>query len=76
MKHFSQAKGMYESLQAGDFPPAPGMPTELPDVDSLLKISKTNFVVMNLLIGGHKADIKARPVWDFSLHKIHPIIKI
>jgi len=76
MKHFSQAKGMYETLQAGDFPPAPGMPTELPDVDSLLKISKTNFVVMNLLIGGHKADVKARPVWDFSLHKIHPIIKI
>ena len=76
MKHFSQAKGMYESLQVGDFPAAPGMPTDLPDVDSLLKISKTNYVVMSLLIGGHKADVKARPAWDFSYHKIYPIIKV
>ena len=76
MKYFAQAKSMYESLLAGDFPPAPGMPTELPDINTLLKISKTNFVVMSLMMGGHKADAKAKPVWDFSQHKIHPIIKV
>ena len=67
---------MYESLQAGEIPPAPGMPSELPDIDNLLKIAKTNFVVMKLLLGGHKADAKARPEWDFSHHKIYPIIKV
>jgi len=80
MKHFSQAKGIYESLQTSDPPPPPppavGMPSELSDVDSLLKISKTNFVVMSLLMRGHKADVKARPAWDFSYHNIYPIIKL
>jgi len=76
MKHFSQAKGLYESLQSGEVPPAPGMPQELPDVDNLLKIAKTNFVVLKLLLGGHKADEKARPEWDFSHHRIYPIIKV
>ena len=76
MKHFSQAKGMYESLLAGDLPPAPGMPADLPDVDNLLKISKTNFVVMKLMLGGHKAEAKVRPEWDFSHHKIYPIMKV
>lgn len=77
LKHFSQAKGMYESLQAGDFPVIPnGMPTELADLDVLLKISKTNYVVMKLLIGGHKSDIKKPPEWDFSFHNVYPIIKL
>jgi len=75
-KHFSQAKTMYEGLQTGEIPPAPGMPADLPELDHLLKIAKTNFVVMKLLLGGHKADVKARPEYDFSCHKIYPIIKV
>lgn len=45
-------------------------------VQQLLKVVKTNFVVMKLLEGGHKADDPSRPQFDFTTHPCFPIIKI
>ena len=46
-KCFQQAKLLYESL-----------PNQNEEVQCLIKIAKTNFVVMKLLVGGHKKDSK------------------
>ena len=46
------------------------------EVSRLLKVIKTNLVVMNLAATGHKRDSKAPPTWDFSVHRVFPIIKI
>ncbi|CAC5376619.1 NAA35 [Mytilus coruscus] len=45
-------------------------------IQTLTKISKTNFVVMKLLMGGHKKDSKIAPDFDYSLHKAFPVLKI
>nr|KAG5696325.1 hypothetical protein BaRGS_027935 [Batillaria attramentaria] len=64
-KGFHQAKCMLESLL---------VPTE--EVQALLRVAKTNFVVMKLLMGGHKKDSKDAPEFDFSQHKVYPVIKV
>ncbi|XP_041369132.1 N-alpha-acetyltransferase 35, NatC auxiliary subunit-like isoform X2 [Gigantopelta aegis] len=64
-KCFYQAKQLYESLPYPD-----------EEIQSLIKISKTNFVVMKLLVGGHKKDSTDPPEFDFSQHKVYPIIKL
>lgn len=46
------------------------------EVLNLLKIAKTNFIVLRLLIGGHKKDCKVPPEFDFSLHNSFPVIKL
>lgn len=63
-KHFHQARTLLEAIPDPD--------VEMIDI---LKIAKTNFVVMNLLANGHKKDSKTPPEFDFSLHKYYPIIK-
>lgn len=45
-------------------------------MNELLKIVKTNFVVLKLLAGGHKKESNNPLEFDFSLHKYFPIIKI
>lgn len=46
------------------------------EVVNLLKIAKTNYVVMKLLMSGHNKNSKDPPEFDFSVHKNFPIIKI
>ncbi|XP_063432327.1 N-alpha-acetyltransferase 35, NatC auxiliary subunit-like [Mytilus trossulus] len=62
---FFKAKSLFESLSN---------PSE--EVQTLTKISKTNYVVMKLLMGGHKKDSKIAPEFDYSLHKAFPVLKI
>ncbi|XP_076465149.1 N-alpha-acetyltransferase 35, NatC auxiliary subunit-like [Babylonia areolata] len=64
-KGFHQAKCMLESLVT---------PTD--EVQALLRVSKTNFVVMKLLVGGHKKDSTDPPEFDFNQHRVYPVIKI
>lgn len=64
-KCFQQTRTYLEEMAA---------PSE--EMQTLIKIAKTNFVVMRVLIGGHKKDSKAPPEFDFSLHKLFPVIKL
>ncbi|KAL3227940.1 hypothetical protein MRX96_003877 [Rhipicephalus microplus] len=52
----------------------------LPDLSSeltsVMKVAKTNFVVVKLLLSGHKKDSTMLPEFDFSQHKNFPIIRI
>lgn len=43
---------------------------------NLLKVAKTNFIVMKLLLSGHTKGSKDPPEFDFSVHKNFPIIKV
>ncbi|XP_047139471.1 N-alpha-acetyltransferase 35, NatC auxiliary subunit isoform X1 [Hydra vulgaris] len=44
--------------------------------ERLMKIAKTNFVVMKLISSGHKqASIKS-PIWDFKYHQSYPLIRL
>lgn len=45
-------------------------------INDLLKVAKTNFVVLKLLADGHKKDSKEPPVFDFSYHQHFPLIKL
>ncbi|KAL8598019.1 hypothetical protein ACOMHN_011444 [Nucella lapillus] len=64
-KGFHQAKCMLESMVT---------PTD--EVQALLKVSKTNYVLTKLLMGGHKQESDKPPEFDFSSHRVCPIIKI
>nr|XP_002740693.2 PREDICTED: N-alpha-acetyltransferase 35, NatC auxiliary subunit-like [Saccoglossus kowalevskii] len=64
-KYFQQAKGIFESI-----------PNPSEEVLNLIKVAKTNFVVMKLLVGGHKMDSSEAACFDFTIHKVFPIIKI
>ncbi|XP_027221499.1 N-alpha-acetyltransferase 35, NatC auxiliary subunit isoform X1 [Penaeus vannamei] len=63
--HFFKARTLLDTIHA---------PSN--EVQQLLKVVKTNFVVMKLLEGGHKADDPTRPQFDFMNHPCFPIIKI
>lgn len=85
-KHFHSARIMLESIPNPDFEVKnfwnetkrkkfkKKMPRLFQILD-IIKVAKTNFVVMNLLARGHKKDSKTPPSFDFSLHKYFPIIK-
>lgn len=45
-------------------------------VTELLKVAKTNFVVLKLLAGGHKKDSTVPPEFEFIFHKHFPVIKL
>ncbi|XP_026319501.1 N-alpha-acetyltransferase 35, NatC auxiliary subunit isoform X2 [Hyposmocoma kahamanoa] len=64
-KHFQQARSLLETITTPD-----------QEVQDLLKIAKTNFVVLKLLAGGHKRDSTVPPEFDFSVHRHFPIIKL
>lgn len=64
-KHFQSCKVILEGLNhRGE------------ELDGLLKVAKTNLVVMNLTAKGHKRDSKNPPLFDFSHHKHFPVIRI
>ncbi|XP_035667068.1 N-alpha-acetyltransferase 35, NatC auxiliary subunit-like isoform X1 [Branchiostoma floridae] len=64
-KCFQQAKNIYESF-----------PNQTKEVQTLCKVAKTNFVVVKLLLGGHKRESKSPPEWDFTEHNTFPIIRL
>lgn len=64
LKHFHHARQLLENL-----------PNEN-DLHDLLKICKTNYVVLNLLAGGHKKDSLTPPIFDFSVDRYFAIIKL
>ncbi|KAK6630155.1 hypothetical protein RUM44_005709 [Polyplax serrata] len=64
-KHFHQARSLMESLANPDN-----------EVTELIRICKTNFVVLKLLATGHKKDSHTPPEFDFSSHQHFPIIKL
>ncbi|XP_064292563.1 N-alpha-acetyltransferase 35, NatC auxiliary subunit isoform X2 [Plodia interpunctella] len=64
-KHFQQARSLLETITTPD-----------QEVSDLLKVAKTNFVVLKLLAGGHKRDSTAPPEFDFSVHRHFPIMKL
>ncbi|XP_054724414.1 N-alpha-acetyltransferase 35, NatC auxiliary subunit-like [Uloborus diversus] len=46
------------------------------EVLNLLKVAKTNFIVMKLVMSGHKKGSKDPPEFDFITHKNFPTIKV
>ncbi|XP_077297193.1 N-alpha-acetyltransferase 35 isoform X2 [Arctopsyche grandis] len=64
-KHFQLARTLMESIPNPD-----------QEITDLLKVAKTNFVVLKLLAGGHKSDSMTPPDFDFSVHRHFPIIKL
>ncbi|GFU02843.1 n-alpha-acetyltransferase 35, NatC auxiliary subunit [Nephila pilipes] len=46
------------------------------EVLNLLKVAKTNFIVMKLLHSGHKKGSQASPEFEFLVHKNFPTIKV
>lgn len=46
------------------------------ELTSVMKVAKTNFVVVKLLLSGHKKNSTCYPEFDFSQHKNFPIIRI
>ncbi|KAF4529306.1 hypothetical protein B566_EDAN011400 [Ephemera danica] len=64
-EHFHQARSLLEMIVNPD-----------QEVGDLLKVAKTNFVVLKLLAGGHKKDSTLPVEFDFSGHQHFPIIKL
>ncbi|XP_026463560.1 N-alpha-acetyltransferase 35, NatC auxiliary subunit isoform X2 [Ctenocephalides felis] len=64
VKHFHQARSLLETITTPDN-----------EVTDILKVAKTNFIVVKLLADGHKRD-KNPPEFDFSMHRHLPIIKL
>ena len=64
-RSFQQAKTIFEGLS--------NVPQK---VDELLKVTKTNYVVMKLAAGGHKHDSQSPPTFDFSIHRAYPTIRL
>ncbi|XP_076336394.1 N-alpha-acetyltransferase 35 isoform X2 [Tachypleus tridentatus] len=64
-KCFQHARMLIESV-----------PDHNEEITAIMKVAKTNFVVMKLLLSGHKKQSKDPPDFDFSTHKNFPIIRI
>ncbi|GLH12633.1 N-alpha-acetyltransferase 35, NatC auxiliary subunit homolog [Gryllus bimaculatus] len=64
-QHFHKARTLLENINSPD-----------QEVNDLLKVAKTNFVVLKLLAGGHKRDSANPPMFDFTSHCHFPIIKL
>ena len=48
--------------------------TSLIDVESYIRIAKTNGIVLKVLLSGHKPDVKID--FDFNLHPHYPTLKL
>ncbi|RWS18030.1 N-alpha-acetyltransferase 35: NatC auxiliary subunit-like protein [Dinothrombium tinctorium] len=64
-KCFQQAKILFENI-----------PEPNEEICSCMKIAKTNYVVIKLLLSGHIGELKTYPEFDFSVDKVFPIIRI
>ncbi|XP_043280355.1 N-alpha-acetyltransferase 35, NatC auxiliary subunit [Venturia canescens] len=71
-RHFDRARNMLDYAISL----CPATANTVNEINDLLKIAKTNFVVVKLLAGGHKKDSKEPPVFDFSCHQHFPLIKL
>lgn len=82
INHFNQAKTSFESyLTRMTTSKMPTLTrtftigfTSLIDVESYIRIAKTNGIVLKLLLSGHKPDVKID--FDFSLHAHYPTLKL
>ncbi|WAR00409.1 NAA35-like protein [Mya arenaria] len=54
----------------------PMVPYSQYKTQTVIRVAKTNFVTLKLLSGGHKQDSEDPPEFDFSLHKLYPVIKV
>ncbi|XP_063981610.1 N-alpha-acetyltransferase 35, NatC auxiliary subunit [Diachasmimorpha longicaudata] len=72
-RYFHRAKNMLDCAQTLCQDKNATTANEIVD---LLKITKTNFIVVKLLADGHKRDSKEPPLFDFSCHQHFPIIKL
>lgn len=52
------------------------VPNPVPEIHSLIRVAKTNKVVLRLLVQGHKRESQAPPQFDFTNHRTFPIIKL
>nr|CAD7443713.1 unnamed protein product [Timema bartmani] len=64
-QNFHKARALLETINTPD-----------QEVNDLLKVAKTNFVVLKILAGGHKKDSTVPPEFDFTSHHHFPIIKL
>ncbi|KAK9510388.1 hypothetical protein O3M35_005183 [Rhynocoris fuscipes] len=64
-QHFQEARTLLNTIQEPD-----------EELNKLILVSKTNFVVLKLLANGYKYNSNNPPVFDFSTHRHFPIIKI
>ena len=64
-RHFGSAKSTLELVQYSD-----------QEMGQLLKVIKTNLVIMKLAATGHKGEVKNLPKLDFSLHREFPVIRL
>ncbi|XP_012260667.2 N-alpha-acetyltransferase 35, NatC auxiliary subunit [Athalia rosae] len=71
-RNFHQARNMLESARSL----YPANVHTVNEINDLLKVSKTNFIVLKLLAGGHKKDSTDPPIFDFSCHQHFPLIKL
>lgn len=65
-RHFAAAKIALETIPYN----------ETGDLEGLLKVVKTNIVIMNLASQGHKKASKVTSILDFSVHKHFPIFRL
>lgn len=65
-RHFVAAKTALESIPYND----------AGDLERLLKVVKTNIVIMNLASQGHRKSSNSKTVLDFSIHKHFPIFRL
>lgn len=68
-KHFHQTKVIIEMIPKDNR--SKNLESEM---QALLKVSKFNFIVCNLLANGHKKESFVPPTFDFKFHKCYPII--
>ena len=64
-KSFAQAKELFDTFSP-----------QTEEIQTIVKVAKTNFVVMKLAVGGHKQNSMTPPEFDFSLHNVFPVIKV
>ncbi|XP_043478870.1 N-alpha-acetyltransferase 35, NatC auxiliary subunit [Leptopilina heterotoma] len=71
-RHFHHSRNMLEKALSL----YPANANTVNEIRDLLKVAKTNFIVLKLLADGHKKDSKDPPVFDFSCHQHFPLIKL
>ncbi|XP_033211801.1 N-alpha-acetyltransferase 35, NatC auxiliary subunit [Belonocnema kinseyi] len=71
-RHFHQARNILDRALSL----SPANSNTVSEINDLLKVAKTNFIVLKLLAGGHRKDSKEPPLFDFSCHQHFPLIKL
>lgn len=45
-------------------------------IADIIRVTKVNLIVMNLMARGHMKDTKTQPTFDYGTHKFYPTIRI